>query len=144
MWFSITWNFMQYYSDLDRTSEILLSKDSLYIALKGEVWGFIAWCTDSMELNTLRPRQNGRHFADNIFRCIFLNVNVWILIIISLKCVPNGPINITPALVRCGMAFIEPIHHNNPNTVLLTYSSIGSGNGLVPSRRQAMIWTNDG
>ena len=23
-------------------------------------------------LNTLRPRQNGRHFADNIFKCIFL------------------------------------------------------------------------
>ena len=24
-------------------------------------------------VNTLRPRQNGRHFADNIFKCIFLN-----------------------------------------------------------------------
>ena len=104
----------------------------------------IALCIDSMELNTLRPRQNGCHFADNIFRCIFLNENVWILIIISLKCVPNGPINITPALVMCGVAFIEPIHHNKPNTVLLTSSSFGSGNGLVPSRRQAMIWTNDG
>ena len=22
--------------------------------------------------NTLRPRQNGRHFADDIFKCIFL------------------------------------------------------------------------
>ena len=29
---------------------------------------------------TLRPRQNGRHFRDNIFKCIFLNQNVWILI----------------------------------------------------------------
>ena len=26
--------------------------------------------------NTLRPRQNGRHFRDNIFKCIFLNENV--------------------------------------------------------------------
>ena len=26
-------------------------------------------------LNTLRPRQNGRHFADDIFKCIFLNEN---------------------------------------------------------------------
>ena len=25
---------------------------------------------------TLRPRQNGRHFADDIFKCIFLNENV--------------------------------------------------------------------
>ena len=24
-------------------------------------------------LNTLRPRQNGRHFADDVFKCIFLN-----------------------------------------------------------------------
>ena len=27
-------------------------------------------------LNTLRPRQNGRHFPDDIFKCIFLNQNV--------------------------------------------------------------------
>ena len=27
-------------------------------------------------INTLRPRQNGRHFPDNIFNCIFLNENV--------------------------------------------------------------------
>ena len=34
-------------------------------------------------LNTLRPRQNGCHFADYIFTCIFFNENVWISIIIS-------------------------------------------------------------
>ena len=28
------------------------------------------------ELNTLKPRQNGRHFPDDIFKCIFLNENV--------------------------------------------------------------------
>ena len=38
--------------------------------------------------NTLRPRQNGRHFADDIFKWIFLNENVWIPIEISLKFVP--------------------------------------------------------
>ena len=38
--------------------------------------------------NTLRPRQIGRHFADGIFKCIFFNENVWILIRISLKFVP--------------------------------------------------------
>ena len=50
--------------------------------------------------NTLRPRQNGRHFADDIFKCIFLNENVWISIKISLKFVPKGPINNIPALVQ--------------------------------------------
>ena len=45
-------------------------------------------------VNTLRPRQNGRHFPDDISKCIFLNENVWISIKISLKFVPKGPINI--------------------------------------------------
>ena len=43
--------------------------------------------------NTLRPSQNGRHFPDDIFIFIFLNENVWILVKISMKFVPNGPIN---------------------------------------------------
>ena len=51
-------------------------------------------------LNTLRPRQNGRHFADDIFKCIFLNENVWTPIKISLKFVPKGPINNIQALVQ--------------------------------------------
>ena len=51
-------------------------------------------------LNTLRPRQNGRHFADNILMCIFLNENVWIPIEMSLKFVPKGPISNIPALVE--------------------------------------------
>ena len=50
--------------------------------------------------NTLRPRQNGRHFADDTFKCIFLNVYVRISITISLKFVPRGPIGNIPALVQ--------------------------------------------
>ena len=50
-------------------------------------------------LNTLRPRQNGRHFADDILKCIFVNENVWIQIEISLKFIPKGPIDNIPALV---------------------------------------------
>ena len=34
------------------------------------------------------------HFADNIFKHIFLNENILILIKLSLKCVAKGPINI--------------------------------------------------
>ena len=51
-------------------------------------------------LNTLRPRLNGHHFADDIFKCIFLNENAWLPIKISLKFVPQGPINNIPALVQ--------------------------------------------
>ena len=39
--------------------------------------------------NTLRPRQNGHHFADDIFKCIFLNENVWITIKVLLKYIPT-------------------------------------------------------
>ena len=51
-------------------------------------------------LNTLRLRQNGRRFADDTFKCLFFNENVIILIKISLKFVPKGPINNIPALVQ--------------------------------------------
>ena len=49
---------------------------------------------------TLRPRQNGRHFADDIFNCIFLNENAGILLKISLKFFPKVQINNIPALVQ--------------------------------------------
>ena len=58
-------------------------------------------------VNTLRQRQNGRHFADNIFKCSFLNENVWIPFKISLKFVPKDPINNIPALVQI-MAWRRP------------------------------------
>ena len=58
-------------------------------------------------LNTLRPRQNGRHFPDDIFKCIFLNENVWISNKISLKFVPKGSIGNIPALVQI-MAWHRP------------------------------------
>ena len=44
-------------------------------------------------LNTLRPRQDDRHFPDDFFKYIFLNENVWISVMISLKFVPKGSIN---------------------------------------------------
>ena len=61
------------------------------------------------KFNPLRPRQNGRHFADDIFNSIFINENVWIPIKISLKFVPNGLIKINniPALVQI-MAWRRP------------------------------------
>ena len=58
-------------------------------------------------LNTLRPRQNGRLFADDVFKCIFLNENAWISLKISLRYVPKGLINNIPALVQL-MAWRRP------------------------------------
>ena len=58
-------------------------------------------------VNTLRPRQTGRHFPDDIFKWIFLNENIWISINISLKFVPRGPINIIITLVQV-MAWRRP------------------------------------
>ena len=43
--------------------------------------------------------QNGRHFADDISRCIFVNAKFYIMIKISLKCVHNGTIDNNPAFV---------------------------------------------
>ena len=51
-------------------------------------------------LNILRPGQNGCNFADDSFKCIFLNENVYISIRISLKFVPKGPINNMSALIK--------------------------------------------
>ena len=42
-------------------------------------------------VNTLRPRQDGRHIADDTFKRIFLD---------ELKLVPKGPINNFSALVQ--------------------------------------------
>ena len=60
-----------------------------------------------MNINTLRPTQNDRNFAGDIFKCIFLNENVWISITISLNFVPNDLINNITALVQI-MAWRQP------------------------------------
>ena len=51
-------------------------------------------------LNTLQPKKNGRHFADEISKCIFLKENHCILIHISIKCILRGTINSKSSLVR--------------------------------------------
>ena len=57
--------------------------------------------------NPLRPRQDGRQFPDDIFKCIFVNDNVSIAIKISLRFVPKSPINNIAALVQI-MAWRRP------------------------------------
>ena len=61
-------------------------------------------------VNTFRPRQNERHFPDDIW---FSNEFSWMKM----------------------YEFRLTFHWS---------SNMGSGNGLAPTRRQAIIWTNDG
>ena len=72
-------------------------------------WHIVVFCCGLLqkEFNTLRPRQDGRHFPDDIFKRIFLNENKWILLKISLKFVRKGPINNILALVQI-MAWRHP------------------------------------
>ena len=56
------------------------------------------WCF--CLINSSPPGQNGHHFADNIFKCIFMDEKFYILTWISLKFVPKGPIDNDAALVQ--------------------------------------------
>ena len=71
-------------------------------------------------LNTLRPRKDGRHFPDDIFKCIFVNEMVWITIYILLKLFPKGPTNNIPALVQI-MAWRRPGTSHYLNQWWLSY-----------------------
>ena len=67
-----------------------------------------------MTFNTFKQRQNGCHFAGDIFKCILFDRNCSNLIKVTLLCVSKGLINNKPALVQ------------------------------VMPNRQAIIWTSDG
>ena len=54
-------------------------------------------------LNSLRPRQNGRHFTDDISKCIFFSEHVWFSLEVSLKV----QINNIPSLVQI-MTWCQP------------------------------------
>ena len=66
---------------------------NVYVVVEYAIFSFL-W------FNTLRLRQNDCHFADDIFKCIFLNENIGVAIKISPKFVPKGPINNIPTLIQ--------------------------------------------
>ena len=81
-------------------------------------------------VNWSPPGKNGRHFADDIFKCIFLNEKFCILIKISLKFVCE---------------WIVLYFDENFTEVCLSnwqWPIIGLDNGLAPNRWQAIIGTN--
>ena len=58
---------------------------------------FTGWVIIS-SVNTLKPRQDGRLFPDDILEWIFLNENLCISNKVSLDFIPWDPINNIPAL----------------------------------------------
>ena len=71
------------------------------------------YCLETiLDFNSSPPGQNGHHLADDIFRCIFVNEYFCILLKISLKFVPRGPIDTNPVLVQimaCRRKGVKPL-----------------------------------
>ena len=82
----------------------LPSGDNIFMTL-GSTWH--RWWAHANYLNSMRPRQNRRHFAGDIFKCIFLNENERISLRISPKFVPYVRINNIPSLIQI-MAWRRP------------------------------------
>ena len=76
---------------------------------------------------TLRPRQNGRCFAHDIHKCIFLDESISRSIQISLKCIPC---NDKPPSIRPDKGFDADqakIHHMHNDGLICwsMYASLG-------------------
>ena len=67
-------------------------------------------------VNTLKLRQSGCHFTDDILKCIFFNEVVFISIKISLNFILKGPISNIPALVEI-LAWRQPL--SEPMMIIL-------------------------
>ena len=85
--------------------ELTLQRGSLKACVYSQI---VTWHSSEkyyfIHFNTLRPRQNGRHFADDTFA---LKENVRISIKISLNFVPKSPIDNISALFQM-MAWRRP------------------------------------
>ena len=78
------------------------------------------WWGDLIVLDTLRLKQNGWQFADDILKCIFFNENY------------------SNFFFKCHWSLFPKVQLTIQLTVI-----IGSGYGLVLHRQQAIFWTNN-
>ena len=84
-------------------------------------------------LNSSPPGQDGRHFADDIFIRIFRKWKVLDSLIARFMGSHIGHMNLV--MIKVSLKSVPKFTINdNPN--------FGLDNGLVPNRRQAIIWTN--
>ena len=77
------------------------------VIVSGAGWFMAPFHEGLWTLNTLRMRQDSRHFPNDILKYISLNENVWISLTISPKCVQKVRINNIPSLVQI-MAWRRP------------------------------------
>ena len=109
-WLVLNWNAFENISWFDC---LVWIRQTLMVTILGQVhayrpvWSLLLKYTGTQFINTLRPRQDGRLFPDDIFKSIFFNENVQFLIKMSLTFVPVAPINNIPALVQI-MAWRRP------------------------------------
>ena len=73
-------SFDEFLAEIDLTLDdyiwaIRSSLNNTAISLKRDPNAIRVNAYNPILLNTLRPRQKGRHFADDIFKCIFVNEN---------------------------------------------------------------------
>ena len=105
-WTIVDWFPWRHMASLDHNELIFWSylknaacNHSNYVIATGHL-NTVSWTIYNEIIYTLRPRQNDRHFADDIFERIFLNENILFFIEISIKFVPLFRIDNTPALVQ--------------------------------------------
>ena len=136
------------------------------LIIQNRCWGIrceiaLRWLPQSL-INTLRPRENGRHFADDIFKWIFVNENLWIPIKIS-SLFPRVQFNNIPALVQImawrrpgdkplsePMMVRLPTHIcvtrpqlvNEKPTLIPVASEVPSGNKSLPEPMLSQIYVN--
>ena len=100
-----------------------------------------AWQLCLLCINSLRPKPNGRLFADDTFKCIFLNESIRIVTENSLKFVPKGLINNIPALVQI-MAWRRP--GDKPLSEPMLVRSLTHICVTRPQWVKPLIWYNTG
>ena len=80
-------------------AEVAILNHVQLVAIARQYWQYLKG-TRWNQVKPISPGQNGRHFADDVFKHIFVNSKKnCILIWISLKVVPTGPIDNKPPLV---------------------------------------------
>ena len=88
-------------------------------------------------VNTLRPRQNGHHFAEDIFNAFSWMKMFQLRLKFHRSLFPRVQLTIFQHWFRLWLvAWPAPSHNLNQCWNIV--------NGLAPSRQQAIIWTNDG
>ena len=97
-------------------AEFILLNIKSYLHIQSFLNMEMAWVD-----NTQRSRQNGGHFVDASFRCIFLNENDCILIEFLLKFIAKGPIDNTSELVEV-MAWHQTGNQPLPQPMMTKYT----------------------